>query len=931
MRQLLLLVLLSGCLSVRAQIYLDSLPPGPIRLDSPVTYTLPATQIQTGYGQQELSTFNGAVTHLEARQFNQGQINDWNQLWQAQVPGFTVARAGSNPNEAMEARIRGLRTMSYGNTKPLYVVDGVPGVDLFAVDPSDIVAVDILRGAASTAIYGGRGSAGVVLITTKPAAVGPLKIQYAGQVSVESAAKRYTVLNEARFLELGGQDYSPGFVANTDWQDLVLQSGVSHAHHLSVSKGLGQGFIKAGLHYREVTGILRASGFEQHNGSLLASQRFWRDRLNITAGATLGQRNSNYGFPEAYRHALATNSSSPVRSDDAEYIPYGGYVNKPFYEYANPVAILEQNANTGRTDFYLLHARAELAVWRNLTASVQVSQQQNTLQDRKFYSPFSSINMGGLGEAISEKTAQKNLESTLNYRFHTTDWQGDILAGYGWYQTKETRTNVSAYKTGDDPWTGKTWQQYADYLTNSPNRDLDYRAFYNNLRSDRQLIAFFGRAQLQWQNTYFGTFSWRKEGSSNLSPNTRWGIFPAFTLGVDLNKWLQFRSVDYLKVNVGHGMTGTEITQSALYQRVFKGSNFYRFYYNGQYLPAYAISQNPNDHLGWERTTENSLDIRFSLWGGRLQGAVNWYRARNRDLIRSVYKPIPPNFANVTIENVGETAEKGIELALNYAIIKSQNLTWEVSLSATQFVNTLEKTGYGTDTVANATVGCGCTGNYQLLYPGVAIGTFWGPILTEIDKNGFQTYQDINRNGITGGAEIGYYKADQTRLGDAQPAWQLGFSQKLTWRNLDLNFLLQAVTGHQIAHEYRIAYEIAPTGFNTIVTQYYNPTLKNTQFSSAYVENGSFLRMQYLSLGYRLHLNNKWFHSLHFQIGAQNLFTVTNYSGLDPELRLRDTGSRSFGSRSYRDYEGDRLAPGIDRRGTYPTARRWWLGVQAEF
>lgn len=911
-----------------AQTRIDSLPP--------VAPAPAVTQeVAIGYGRQDLRAFNGAVTHLEARQFNQGQINDWNQLWQAQVPGFTVTRPGSNPNQAMDARIRGLRTLNYGQTKPLYVVDGVPGVDLFAVDPSDIVAVDVLRDAASTAIYGGRGAAGVVLITTRPVVSGPLKIQYQGQVSYESAAKRYTVLDEAQFLELDREDHSPGFTANTDWQDQVLQSAVGHAHHLSVSKGLGRGFVRAGLHYRDVTGILRESGFEQYNGSLLAGQRFWRDRLQLTAGATLGQRSSNYGFPEAYKYAVISNPSSPVRSDEPAYVPYGGYVQKDLFDYLNPVAMIEQNRKGGRTNFHLLHARAELALWRPLTASIQVSEQSSAGHDLEFYSPFSRFRGqpdGGRGGAASSKAVQKNLESTLTYRFHTAAWQGELLAGYGWYQTQAITTTTTGQQLADGAWWGKTWDQYRDLLANAPKDDR-YSFNYFDARSDRQLIAFFGRAQLQWRDTYFGTLSWRKEGSSNLSPATRWGVFPAFSLGVDANKWLHLRPVDYLKISVGHGVTGTEPTQSGLYQRTFRPGS--KFYYNGQYVPWYGLVQNPNHRLGWERTTETSLDLRFSLWSGRLQGSVDWYRYRSRELMQAVTKPVPPNFASSTIENVGEIAGHGTELALNYQLVKKQDLTWELGLSAATTVSTLEKTWAGSDTLISTSPGgpCGCGVFYQLIYPGATIGTFWGPVATGIDANGLQTYQDIDGDSQTGSSEIEGYDQDQTRLGDAEPRWQLGLRQQLTWRNLDLNFMLQAVTGHQIIHGYRNAYEAdLYKSWNSVVTTYYDPALTQTRFNSRIVENGSFLRMQYVSLGYRLPLqDNKWVHSLHFQIGAQNLFTLTKYTGLDPDLRLRDIGSLDNGSSLPRAYQGDVLSPGIDRAGTYPTARRWWLGVQAAF
>ncbi len=936
MRQLLLLALLCCCLSAHAQIYLDSLPPGPIRLEEPIIYDLPTMQVQIGYGKQEVRTFNGAVTHLEAKQFNQGQINDWNQLWHAQVPGFTVARAGSNPNEAMDARIRGLRTLSYGTTKPLYVVDGVPGVDFFAVDPSDIVSVDVLRDAASTAIYGGRGATGVVLITTKPATSGPLKIQYQGQVSIESAARRYTVFNEDDYLNSGGNDLSPSFAANTDWQEEVLQSGVGHAHHLSASKGWGQGFVKAGLHYRNVTGVLRESGFEQYNGNLLAEQRFWHDRLTLSAGATLGQRKSNYGFPEAYKYAVISNPSSPIRSDDPAYIPNSGYVENQFFDYFNPVAIIEQNRNSGRTDFYLLHARAELMIVRNLSASVQVSEQSKSTHDIEYYSPYARFRgqgTQGLGVAGSDKSLQKTLESTLTYRFNKSDWQGELLAGFGWYHNVKMGNSISGTHLQDQTWMGKTWNQYRDLLKDLHEANV-YQYLDYHFQSDRQLTAFFGRAQVQWQDTYFGSISWRKEGSSNLPPATRWAVFPGFSLGVDANKWLNMPRFDYLKISVGHGVTSTEPTTSGLYQRIFNQGP--KFYYNGQYVPSYGITQNPNDQLGWERTTENSLSLRFSRQGGRLQGSIDWYRSRSRELVAAFTKATPPNFAYTTIENGGEIAGHGTELTLNYQLAKGQNLTWEVGLSAATSVSTLEA-GFTDDTLRHAFPGglCGCDVYYQLLYTGATIGTAWGPVANGIDADGAQTYADINGNGQTGINETSTPNRDQTKLGDAEPRWQLGLYQKLTWRNIDLSFMLQAVTGHEIINGYRNGYEAnnpVTAYYNTVVTRYYDADLQQTRFNSRIVENGSFLRMQYVTLGYQLPLpKNKWINGLHFQIGAQNLFTLTQYTGLDPELRLQDTGFSDNGSRSINADQGDVLAPGIDRVGTYPTARRWWLGVQATF
>jgi len=388
------------------------------------------------------------------------------------------------------------------------------------------------------------------------------------------------------------------------------------------------------------------------------------------------------------------------------------------------------------------------------------------------------------------------------------------------------------------------------------------------------------------------------------------------------------RPFDYFKISFGHGVTGSEITQSGLFQRIYKPEA--KFYYNGQYVPSYGISQNPNEQLGWERTTENSLNLQLSMWNGRLQAAANWYNYRSRDLILDLYVPVPPNFARTTIENTGEISGQGVELSLNYALVKNQNLSWEVGISATRSSNILEKyISTSTDTIQYAIAGqpCGCGVYYQVIYPGVNIGTFWGPVATGVTADGSQTFEDLDGNGYL---QVDYVAGDQTDLGHAQPNWQIGVNQKLTWRNLDLNFLLQAITGHRLTNYYRYGYEVnRPSSWNYVVTSYFDPNLRESRFNSRLVENASFLRLQYLSLGYKLPVKSPWLHSLHFQIGAQNLFTLSKYSGLDPDLRILDPGPSDNGSRGY-GFDNP-LAPGIDRGGTYPTARRWWLGVEAEF
>ncbi|MEZ4967821.1 MAG: SusC/RagA family TonB-linked outer membrane protein [Saprospiraceae bacterium] len=881
-------------------------------------------QVMIGYGSQGFRFTTGAVSHLDAGTFNRGQIYDWNQLWQGLVPGLMVARAGSNPNEPYDVRMRGLHTIN-GRTQPLYVVDGVPGVDALAIDPNEIVSVDILRDAASTAIYGGRGAAGVVLISTRRAQAGEMRAYYSNQISFESAAKRYKVLGEQAFLDLGGIDLSPSETVNTNWQDEVLRQGIGQAHHLGLSGGIGAGTdFSVSFHYRNQEGILRNTGFRQYNGNMTVSQKLPGDRVTLSGGLTLASREKKIGYPEAYRYAVTANPSSPVRSGDPQFEPYGGYVSEIFFDYFNPVSIIEQNRHDGTEVYGLGYLRAEAQLLPGLHAMLLLAKEQNRENTSEYngkQSQFRGIGSNGRGRKTEDVSQQDILESTLRYHFRFSQLGVQLLGGYSWQQADNDGRAIDAGNLISDVLEDNNFGSF----TNVQSGDFSVSGY----RARARLAAFFGRAQLQWDSTFFLNAGARREGSSMLGKNARWGTFPFFSGGADLARLFGWRHIGQMKIRLGKGVSGGLPAEGLLSQVLFLPTA--DFYYNGGYVPGYYWAQAANPELGWERHSEWSYGLDFSLLRGRLQGSLDLYRYTSSDLIVRQIVKSPPSLNEIQYQNAAELSGKGVELSLNYTGVQNQNVTWEFGLTASRFSTVIETYGRP-DTFDLGIAGSPglCCPRYQLIYPGAGLGTFWGPVTDgELDGNGELIFKNIDKNPDI---DINSFQRDQAKIGTGVPKWEFGFRQRFAWKRFDLNLMLRAVTGHTLANEMRLFYENINSGnshWNKVVTEYYDERNKSqNRISSWIMEDASFLRLQNLSLGYRFKLPEKsGIRSLYLQAGAQNLLTITGYTGIEPEARLADTGTSDNGSRSIPVRVP--LTPGVDRRNTYPMARVLWFGVRA--
>lgn len=886
--------------------------------------------VVVGYGTVKSKEVTSAVASLKPKDFNKGNISDPAQLLQGKIAGVTISRPGSDPNGEFTIRLRGLSSLSSG-VSPLIVVDGIPGVSLSLIDPNDIESIDVLKDGSAAAIYGTRASAGVVLITTKKGAAGRTTANYNGFVAFDQVSRRYKVLDAERFVALGGNDLSPEDAAgatDTDWFDQITQTGKSTVHNLSLAGGIAKGSYRVSFNYRNVEGILLESGFKQYNASLSFSQKVLNDRLTIDGGLLMTSRNQNFSFLDAFRYAIVANPTAKITDPgNPEYSRYGGYVEKDLFDYFNPVAIIQQNSNEAKGSRLMGNVRAAYTIVPNLVASISLAQERFNFSSGEFYSKQSKwrgIGRNGLGSQSTNFYVSNLLETTGEYTLKFGQVSNlKILGGYSWQQFDYNGLSAEAGNIISNEFQNNSLSTFLDF-----NRGL---GSVNSYRGTNRLIAFFGRASLNIDDTYFLSAGLRREGSSRFGPDNRWGVFPFFSGGVNLEKLLNLNNVEQLKLRLGYGVTGNQPNQNSLYREIYRQGSL--FYYNGNYVPSFGPVQNANPGLKWEQKGEFNVGLDFALFNYKLNGSFDYYNRLTKDLIIALNVPVPPNYAPTTYDNVASIRNKGFEAVVNYTnLVEKENFTWSPGIVFSKYSITLEDFGRE-DTIAIADVGApGQNGvYYTIAYNNAPLGQLWGPVRTGVNADGSVSYEDINGDGSI---DKEAFNKDQKKIGNGIPSFELGFNNTVTLGNFELNFFLRGVFGHDLANEYRVFYEnLDPTAvtWNKIDTKYFdeNVTAQN-RFDDTHVEKATFLRLDNATLGYNFKLpSDSWFTNARVYVSGQNLFTITGYTGVDPEPRLGDQGASDNGNRFSTSLNP--LAPGIDRRSTYFLARTVSLGVNFGF
>ncbi len=879
--------------------------------------------VVTGYGTQRSREVTSSITSVKAEDFNDGNVNDVTQLLQGKVAGLAIARPGSDPNGGFNIRLRGLSTVG-ASTEPLVVIDGVLGGDLNSIEPQDIASIDVLKDGSAAAIYGTRGASGVILVTTKKGEAGTSKIEYTGQVTIESADQVLDVLTPDEYRNFGiaqGNDLG----GNIEWYDELMETGISHIHNVSMSGGNAQTTYRVSANFRDVKGIAKTTGFDRLNLRANVTQKAINDKLTVTANLAMSTEDASLGFSEAFRYATIFNPTTPFIQDrnDARFAEWDGYYQQRLFDYYNPVAIIEQNKRENQIKTLTMNIRGDYDLTDDLKVGIfYSSQRSNTIFGEYFdkNSFYVGQNRNGLAQRRDDEAEDQLFR--LEARYNTNVGGNTDLRFLAGYEYQDFAFQGFGAQGGDfltDAFTFNNLGAAADF-----NNGLGSVFSYKN---SNKLISFFGRVNLNVDDTYFVTASVRRDGSSRFGADEKWGLFPAISAGLDLVKAAGVSGFDQLKLRAGYGVTGNNVGQSLLSLQRFGATG--NFFFNGEFVSSFGPVSNPNPNLKWETKSDINVGVDFAIMDYRLTGSVEYYNSTTNDGIFEFNVPVPPNLFGTTFFNVGEVNNDGIELALSYNSDLGGGKTWNTSFTLSKwFVPTLVSL---TDESRGVSLGgfrdlsnLGSPGQNGTplirLEEGGPIGQLWGLVIDPNDpvkEDGTWNFVDVDGDGVQDDIK------DRAVIGNAFPDYLIGFNNTFNLGAWDVNVFFRGVFGHELLNTFRAFYE-APgqiSAYNILATSADIPDLVDQpQFSSRHVEKADFVKLDNLTIGYTLDSANlpSGFSKIRFYLTGQNLFTITGYTGVSPEPRFADPN-------------GGSLAPGIDRRDEYFSARGITFGLNLGF
>ncbi|MCP9235174.1 SusC/RagA family TonB-linked outer membrane protein [Lewinella sp. JB7] len=929
--------------------------------------------VVVGYGTVTQKQVTSAVTSIDAEDFNAGNINDPTQLIQGKVAGLTISKVGGNVNDGATIRLRGLSSFG-GNTSPLIIIDGVVGANLRTVDPADIESINVLKDGSAAAIYGIQASAGVIIVTTKRGREGQGQLDYRGYVSAESVAKQPELANRDEYLRLLGRAAELNRAQNpdqpdlptpeavraandyggdTDWVDLVTRTGISHVHNLSYSGGANGMTYRASVNYRDIQGIgFINDGFRQLNGRLSISQRALNDKLSLSLDVTATDRKSDFFDSNVFKFATTYNPTAPVRIGDAGFnVPdaiaaranavYGGYFQVENFDYINPVSIAEQQENNQQRTDLLYSFKAGYDLTDDWVVNLSYSRQRENNTGGFFGSRTSLANGGAggsstrLGNASRYANDNRNelFEATTTYNLDLGTNNLELLAGYSWQEY-----NFQNFSAGGR---GLPSDVFSYNLIGSLNDISEGLANLGSSQSGYKVIGFFGRARLGIGTAYNITASIRRDGTSRNAPNNRWDIFPAISASADLVDALALTGPNELKFRVGYGVTGTLPPGDIEYLATFGPGGF--FPVNGVYLPTIAPQSNPNANLRFEKKGEFNAGLDFAFMDYRLTGSLDFYVRNTSDLLFSAQLPTPPFLFETVQANLNnvDLVNTGVELSLGYNVTAGSQFTWNPQLTLSTFNTKIEQN----DNEAEFNFGDGGSVDLFSTVPGapgqngfpvttIEIGQEFGGLYTLIIDEAASTAEgryvyvealnvDTNGDGIGDAADGVLNNADRVRVGNGLPDFSLGFANSFTYGPVDFSFFLRGDFGHDLVNMPRNFYgqlgnAVSRPIDNIILTDLNESIISAPRLNQTFVEDASFLALDNAQLGYTFTLGgNSGFRSLRAYIAGQNLFYITGYTGVDPNVRFTDNGNA--------------LAPGIDRRNTFFRTRTATFGVSVGF
>lgn len=879
-----------------------------------------------GYGTQRKGDVTSAIASVKAEDFTVGKVGDAADLIKGKVAGLSIAKGSGDPNATSTIRLRGVISVN-GSTTPLVLVDGVEG-DLSTVAPENIESIDVLKDASAAAIYGTRGANGVILITTKTGKrEAHTTASYSGYVSASQFGKKLEFMT-AEDVRAGKTNFTDkGY--DTDWLDAISRTGFTHNHNFNITGGTKQTTYSADFTYRKEDGVIMNTYAEDMRMRFDVSHWMLNDMLKVNLNMVKKwHKNSatnatNTDQSNIYRQAIARNPTAPIYNEDGTY-------NEDFNVsyYYNPVSMLEERLG----DYTYEETRAT----GNITVEPIKGWQTNLMLAT---SRFNAHDEG--------------YNTSTYYGCYLNDW-----TGYAYHTNDESRTDdlelTSKYdlnkgKHRMNALVGYSYQYYTYNQNYANNYNFPSEFFtYNNLgigqalkegkagmgssKSDNTLIGFFARISYAYDNRYNLLLSVRREGSSKFGSDNKWGTFPSASLGwtISNEKFMKkFTWLNNLKLRAGFGITGVIPSSSYMSLTTYNyGSSYYYDNDSGTWLPGLEVASNPNPDLKWEKSTEFNVGLDWSVLNDRLGGSIDVYNKKTTDLLFWYSVPTPPNLYSTTFANGGSVRNRGIEIAINAVPIRTKDFEWKTVITMSHNASkllSLSNNLYESESYMN-TGGLGepISTTTHRMEEGRPLGEFWGLKSVGVSENGLFLIEKPDGEIVEFTTAYATDDSYKQYLGNGLPKVYLGWNNTFTYKNWDLSMQFTSQLGFKILNEPRAYYENNSIAYNRLKSVEEAPyggqyTLSSSQaqtFVSYYLEDGDFLKLTNLTIGYTFPINpsNKWIKGVRAYLSGDNLFCITGYSGLDPEL-----------SNPYPTYAG------IDYRDKYPSIRSFTFGLNLTF
>lgn len=896
--------------------------------------------VVVGYGKSSRKNLTSAITTVKPEDLNRGSISDVGQLLQGKVPGLNITASG-DPTRNSAVILRGASTLN-SSQSPFYVIDNIPGADISAVAPDDIVSIDVLKDAAATAIYGNRAANGVIMVTTKRGKKGPGQVTYSGYVGLEQVSNTLDVMDASQlrdFLTKNGSSFSPNDDkgANTDWQkETQRNNAFSHNHNLSFSGGGDHGTYSASVNYFKKEGILLGSDLTRIIARLALEHYALNDKVKFSLNIANSNSNSN-----------ATPNRNVVLLQSVRYLPVSPVFNDngTYFEnltgtgYFNPLALINHAQDNTKYNTLIGNFSTQVKLPFGLTYDVNLSYQNNTSLHGEFYDSYygknyntatfynnpdpplvhSILNFGSNGSALRNtyQNTNKILETFFTWNKKINDHTINAVLGYSWQENvvgdgfQASSTNFPVDAVG-----------FQNLALSNPYTISSYRVNFGDpgIYYKTRLISDFARLNYSFRDKYLLQASVRRDGGSVFGSNNQWGYFPSVGLAwrvIEEDFMKNQNLFTDLKLRASYGQTGNASGFSAFTAQQISGS-LGTFYSNGTQTGAYGPTQVANADLQWEKTKTSNLGLDFTMLHGLLNGTLEVYNKKTTGMIYTY--DVDPIMVPVgyVVANGGSMSNKGIELSLSATPVKNSDFSWTTSVNLAHNKNEITSLTNpifpGGDSIRyTQPEGGGQTGStLQIRKAGRPLGQFFTLDYAGKNATGVSQYNTASKTqSVSPGIGVDYVYA-----GSPQPKLLMGWSNNFKYKDFDLNIFLRGVFGNKIFNATRAdLFRPADAQRANMLSDAAGELpadINAYKYSTRFIESGNYVRLDNATLGYSLNKLGNYVRKIRIYASVNNAFVITKYSGVDPEIN-----------------QGG-MSPGVDANNFYPKTRTFLFGVNMQ-